>query len=656
MAPGQEVPGLDELLQRLDAQGEGDVGEKVSSTQAAPEVAPGQRLWSHEIFVGSGKAEPVANVRERVEKTYQECDSLAALKPGVRLGRAPFKQRAAEEGAQKASASRAEVGVSSASGSGQAAPLVAGTVPQRRPRAAAPPAAARAGTPEAAEPDCPWRITAEPATAGKSRPAEELPGLHGLKPRAARFRERLKEKKGDDPPPQPVRQEPVPNPFLPRMPREAPPDDGELFALMAGAPLRGHHYGGEGQRQPTGDAQGSARERSSSRRSTTEPEAGDLLQKHQQGEHLLGEEVPCEGEGTDRVHGDLPDAGVEAKEPEPGPSEQLQELRQEPDTFEPGSFKIAGTWDNFQHNAMISVGLKFVYFVPVGEKGWESFQILHKGDWSRTLYPSVADGNPFERHFVLGPDDKGHGKNWTIGRHARDRAPPGTYYKVELDLGDPNEPALVRWEPVGPEAAARRARDAALAEELALHDAQPVLEEEAPDAALPQPAIRPLTGAWDGVPVNLGQAYDVGSAFTISVHLRTPVAHAEQGGRILAKRKGRSGWELVAPRRDTGEVSFYSSGGGHLNIGPTRVDDGAWHHVAAVLDERGEMRSYIDGRLDGAVAHIVRPQPEAELWLGTRTENSGLFVGDLADVQVFDSALGQEEISLLAEAGSRRKS
>merc|ERR1712012_973548 len=146
-------------------------------------------------------------------------------------------------------------------------------------------------------------------------------------------------------------------------------------------------------------------------------------------------------------------------------------------------------------------------------------------------------------------------------------------------------------------------------------------------ARLPPPAIWPLNGVWDGVPVNLGQAYDVATAFTISVTLRTPVAHKDQGGRVLAKRKGRSGWELVAPRRETGEVSFYSSAGGHLNIGPTRVDDGEWHHVAVTFSEGGEMRSYVDGCLDGAVRRSVLPQPEAEIWLGTRTGQSGLFIG-----------------------------
>merc|ERR1711879_224545 len=113
------------------------------------------------------------------------------------------------------------------------------------------------------------------------------------------------------------------------------------------------------------------------------------------------------------------------------------------------------------------------------------------------------------------------------------------------------------------------------------------------------------------------------------VWLRAPSHNKDQGGRILSKRAGRSGWEFIAPRRDTGLVSFYSSGGGQQDLGSIRIDDGVWHHVALTFNELSEMRSYVDGRLDGKITHIVRKQAEAELWLGARTATQGRFIGDL---------------------------
>ena len=36
--------------------------------------------------------------------------------------------------------------------------------------------------------------------------------------------------------------------------------------------------------------------------------------------------------------------------------------------------------------------------------------------WERTLYPSCRDGNPFVQHQLMGPDGKGHGRNWTVAQ------------------------------------------------------------------------------------------------------------------------------------------------------------------------------------------------------------------------------------------------
>mmetsp|Transcript_48954 Transcript_48954/g.141833 ORF Transcript_48954/g.141833 Transcript_48954/m.141833 type:complete len:679 (+) Transcript_48954:70-2106(+) len=677
MVMAEQIPGLDEFLQQLDAQGDKD-GAGVEDVPKASEAVdtdtgPRQPPWSHELFVGYGKFQFAPDGRDRCEESYQECDTLADLKPRTRLGKAPYKQQAEEKALPRTGAEQVAYLLSGGAAKRHAAGLAVPSAPPVR----APSTPGQRPHEGPAKPHCPWRISEDLALAGQSKPSEALPGLSGLRRKGARTKDTPKGEGGDGPS-LPPRKEPAPQLAWRRRPK-AQATDGELLALLGGAAWSGRPGDGPGD-----DERGSPLERRPLRCSATDSKAKYLTVSCQRHDWIGGVRY----DGKDQPEDEAPDAEgtddeVAEEEAEPDPLPPLEELLKHSDIYKQGSFKIAGTWDSWQHNDMIWMGNKFVYFVPLEDKAWQSFQILHEGDWRRTLYPSIAHANPFEKHSVMGPDDKGHGHNWTIGRHASDRGPPGTFYKVELIFDEPSDPVLVRWESAGPEAAVRRAKQAAL-QEAALAAEQwereeeedfdrldalvgrsrrrrrfalPPEEEPEGAAALPPPALRPLDGLWDGVPVNLGQAYDVGPAFTISVEMRTrmPGLHEEQGGRILAKRKGRSGWELVVPRRETGGVSFYCSAGGHLDIGPTRVDDGKWHHIVVTFDQQGEMRSYVDGRFDGAVGHIVRPQPEAELWLGTRTQSSGLFLGDLLDLQVFDCALAEEEAELLAQAASCRK-
>merc|ERR1719414_848467 len=108
--------------------------------------------------------------------------------------------------------------------------------------------------------------------------------------------------------------------------------------------------------------------------------------------------------------------------------------------FAEQSYKIAGTWDDFKCNEMIWDGRAFVYYITLSEQRWESFQILHEGRWESTLYPDVKDGSPWLNHKLTGPDNKGHGRNWTLGRHANDVGDPGTQYKIELLPDERNLP------------------------------------------------------------------------------------------------------------------------------------------------------------------------------------------------------------------------
>lgn len=81
--------------------------------------------------------------------------------------------------------------------------------------------------------------------------------------------------------------------------------------------------------------------------------------------------------------------------------------------------------------------------------------------------------------------------------------------------------------------------------------------------------------------------------FTMCAWIKTK-PDGDAGGRILSKR---GSWEFAAPRYN-GPISWFSSTGGHQNIGRTRVDDNTWHHVAVIYGD-GKISSYVDGRFDG---------------------------------------------------------
>merc|ERR1712232_678490 len=143
-----------------------------------------------------------------------------------------------------------------------------------------------------------------------------------------------------------------------------------------------------------------------------------------------------------------------------------------------------------------------------------------------------------------------------------------------------------------------------------------------------------------------GTAYDVQGSFTMCARVRVDGPNAQQGGRILTKRRGTDGWEFVAPRRN-GLVTFYG-GGTHVNVGTTRIDDGQWHHVAVAYDGNSKMTAFVDGRLDGAANIRVPPARSVDLWLGARLGSDDEFIGDFEAVQVYDCGLSTEQIVCLA--------
>jgi len=107
---------------------------------------------------------------------------------------------------------------------------------------------------------------------------------------------------------------------------------------------------------------------------------------------------------------------------------------------------VVGTWSNYNPVEMHWQQGLFVGPVTLGTSGIESFQLLKNGKWSATVYPSVPDASPLEEHAICGPDGKGHGLNWTIGRFAEEGATPGRQYAIIVALDKQAAIRLVHWQ------------------------------------------------------------------------------------------------------------------------------------------------------------------------------------------------------------------
>jgi len=112
---------------------------------------------------------------------------------------------------------------------------------------------------------------------------------------------------------------------------------------------------------------------------------------------------------------------------------------------------ISGTWDNWGVHEMTydPKGKCYEVSVRVGRNGWESFQILYDGDWTKCIYPDKKDACPHEPHKVCGPDEDGSGKNWTVGLHATDKSAEGVCFQIKLMLQDDGIAEKVDWVRLG---------------------------------------------------------------------------------------------------------------------------------------------------------------------------------------------------------------
>ena len=100
---------------------------------------------------------------------------------------------------------------------------------------------------------------------------------------------------------------------------------------------------------------------------------------------------------------------------------------------------------------------------------------------------------------------------------------------------------------------------------------------------------------------------------------------------------------------------------GGQNVGTTPVDDSLWHHVAAVFPEGATMGQQIDHYVDGILQgksggdraiDTTIDDPLYHVTIGmTRqsTTNMRVYVGQIADVRIYDAELSEDELLDLIE-------
>lgn len=113
--------------------------------------------------------------------------------------------------------------------------------------------------------------------------------------------------------------------------------------------------------------------------------------------------------------------------------------------------------------------------------------------------------------------------------------------------------------------------------------------------------------------------------------------------------KGDDSWRIS--RRNNYDTLYFAlskaSGGSTAVNGVTSVDDGEWHHVAAVADvSNGMLYLYLDGELEGSTAFTDSlNSSDYEVQIGANAQRSGRnFNGDMDEVRIWNVARSQAEI------------
>jgi hypothetical protein len=126
----------------------------------------------------------------------------------------------------------------------------------------------------------------------------------------------------------------------------------------------------------------------------------------------------------------------------------------------------------------------------------------------------------------------------------------------------------------------------------------------------------------------------------------------QTSGEIMTWGNSDAGRKWIVRVNGTGELRVEVQEG--YIFGTTALNDGGWHHIAAVLEDDGspdisEVQLYVDGQLEAISAFLDEPIDTAnaqDVTIGVYTTvGTRFFEGLIDDVRIYDTALCAEEIA-----------
>lgn len=147
----------------------------------------------------------------------------------------------------------------------------------------------------------------------------------------------------------------------------------------------------------------------------------------------------------------------------------------------------------------------------------------------------------------------------------------------------------------------------------------------------------------------------VGTGLTLTAWIRTGDANAGDGnaqGIVDTQESSDHGYRL-AVEGGTVEFGLYAGddGAGFTELNSnSRVDDGAWHHVAGTWNGT-HMQVYVDGQQDGTATQSDLSESTQSLFIGVRDVTSGFFDGTIDEVRIYNRSLRPGVVHGLAQGG-----
>ncbi len=179
-----------------------------------------------------------------------------------------------------------------------------------------------------------------------------------------------------------------------------------------------------------------------------------------------------------------------------------------------------------------------------------------------------------------------------------------------------------------------------------------------PPACMPGPVVVPgkignglAFGGNDKIAIPNPSGINTGNQKTVAAWIKTSTSNHNQ--QIFSTWDGTNGWQMYVGTN--GQLALWTNSGGTL-FSNTVVNDGNWHHVAAVFDG-GSGTLFVDGVTKNSAARTFG-SPTKDDQIGTECPGTGSttcdssFVGSIDEIAIWNRALSGPEINIVFTNGN----